>query len=311
MSKIYQALEKAERERGKGREREATPEVLPTEASLDAPGEAEKVMLSPAERPVPAFPITDLVSVSDPQSMGAEQFRKLRNRLLKLKLPESPRVIMITSAVNGEGKTFIAANLAANIATDLHAKAIIVDCDMRNPAMTRLFGFGDSPGLSDYLSGGGRAGAFVFPTKVDCLAIVPAGAIPENPTDLVRQRMGALLRELKESYPDHYIIIDSTPLLATTEPEVLSKLVDGVIVVVRVGLAARETVKEAIRSLEQDKIVGLILNDVEFKTSALHSRYFGSNGYYYRYYGRKAGEEVQNHKGFMGNLLKRKRKETN
>jgi protein-tyrosine kinase len=307
MSKIYQALEKAERERGKGRETELPPEVPPPEA----PREAEKVVPFPVPSPKVAVSSTDLVSVSDPQSMGAEQFRKLRNRLLKLKLPEPPRVILVTSAVNSEGKTFIAANLAANIATDLHARAVLVDCDMRNPALTRWFGFTQSPGLSDYLAGGGRADAFVYPTKVDCLTILPAGAIPENPTDLVRHRMGALFRELKEAYPDQYIIVDTTPLLATTEPEVLSKFVDGVVVVVRAGQTARETVKEAIRSLDQEKIVGFILNDVEFKTSALHSRYFGSNGYYYRYYGKKAAGEDGNHKGFVSRLLKRKRKETN
>ncbi len=95
--------------------------------------------------------------------------------------------------------------------------------------------------------------------------------------------MEALVHELKSRYPDRYVIFDSTPLLATTEPEVLGKLVDGIIIVVRAGVTPRETVKQAIASLEKEKILGVVLNVVEFKSSGLFSRYFGSDGYYYRY----------------------------
>jgi Mrp family chromosome partitioning ATPase len=95
--------------------------------------------------------------------------------------------------------------------------------------------------------------------------------------------MEALIRELKERYSDRYIILDSTPILATSEPEVLSKLVDGIIFVVRAGQTPRETVKQAISALEKDKILGVVLNDLQFKSSGLTNRYFGSDDSYYGY----------------------------
>jgi Mrp family chromosome partitioning ATPase len=106
--------------------------------------------------------------------------------------------------------------------------------------------------------------------------------------------MEALVNELKSRYDDRYIILDATPLLATTEPEVLSKVVDGIIIVVRAGVTPRETVKQAIASLEKEKILGFVLNDLQFKSSCLSSRYFGSDGYYYRYgYGKTEAEPTR------------------
>jgi len=102
------------------------------------------------------------------------------------------------------------------------------------------------------------------------------------------KRMQALVQELKLKHEERYIIFDATPLLATTEPEVLAKWVDGIILVVRAGVTPRETVQQAIKSLEKEKIIGVVLNDLDFRSSGLHNRYFGSDGYYYRYgYGRR------------------------
>ena len=82
--------------------------------------------------------IPQLMASFQPGSLAAEQFRKLRGHLLKLKNPDSPRAIMVTSATNGEGKTFVAANLAAGIANDLHTQALLVDCDLRNPSLYQM-----------------------------------------------------------------------------------------------------------------------------------------------------------------------------
>ena len=95
--------------------------------------------------------------------------------------------------------------------------------------------------------------------------------------------MEDLVHELKSRYNDRYIIFDSTPLLGTSEPEVLSKLVDGIIIVVKAGVTPREMVEQAISSLEMEKILGFVLNHLEFRSPGLHSRYFGSRGYYYHY----------------------------
>jgi Mrp family chromosome partitioning ATPase len=113
--------------------------------------------------------------------------------------------------------------------------------------------------------------------------------------------MAAMVEELKTRYDDRFIILDATPLLATAEPDVLAKLVDGVLIVVRAGMTPRETIKQALSFLDKDKILGVVLNDVNFKYSALGARYFGGDGYSYGYgYGKPKEPE----KKFFGKLFR-------
>jgi len=233
-----------------------------------------------------------LVSLFQPGSLGAEQFRRLRTHVLKLNVSDPPKTIMVTSATAGEGKTFVAANLAAGIAHDLHFHALLVDCDLRSPSLSQWFGVQNGHGLSDYLVGRGQLSELLMKTKMEKLTLLTGGSAQAKPAELIGSRkMEALVNELKSRYNDRYIILDATPLLATTEPEVLARLVDGIIIVVRAGVTPRETVKQAIASLDPKKILGFVLNDVEFKSPGLSSRYFGSDGYYIQYgYGKRRPE---------------------
>jgi protein-tyrosine kinase len=236
-----------------------------------------------------------LVSISQPGSLGAEQFRRLRTHVLKLNVSDPPKTIMVTSATEGEGKTFVAANLAAGIAHDLHFHALLVDCDLHNPSLSHWFGVQNGHGLSDYLVGRGQLPELLIKTEMEKLSLLTGGSAQVKPAELIGSRkMEALIQELKSRYNDRYIILDSTPLLATTEPEVLARLVDGILIVVRAGVTPRETVKQAIASLDPKKIMGFVLNDVKFKSSGLSSRYFGSDGYYTRYGYGKRGAEPRN-----------------
>jgi len=276
MSKVYKALEKAERER----------EVKQRVYSIPKPETTrieEEVMHKPSGF---GEMISDqqLVSVFQPGSLASEQFRKLRTTLLRSRNSEPPRTIMVTSATSGEGKSFVSANLAAGIASDLHNHALLVECDLRDPTLSELFGLRDAKGLSDYLAGNEKIPELLMKTGVEKLVFFPGGSIQGNPTELIgSKKMEALVHELKSRYSDRYLILDSTPLLATSESEVLSKLVDAVIIVVRAGATPRETVKQALSFIDKGKILGFVLNDVQFKSSGLFSRYFGSDGYYYRY----------------------------
>jgi Mrp family chromosome partitioning ATPase len=128
--------------------------------------------------------------------------------------------------------------------------------------------------------------------------------------------MENLVNEMKSRYKDRYIIFDSSPLLATTEPSVLTKMVDGIILVVRAGVTPRDTIQQALSHLDGEKILGVVLNDLDFKLGALNSRYFGSSSYYYKYrrdYGEKKPEKPwQKFLSFieksLANILKRKDK---
>jgi protein-tyrosine kinase len=288
MSKIYQALEKAERERGRELQKEVPP--AEPEASEATPHE----IFPEVKMPEGTLINPRLVTFFQQGSLAAEQFRKLRTYLLRLKILESHRVIMVTSAVNGEGKTFVAANLAAGISKDLHAHAILVDCDLRNPSLSEFFGIPKGKGLSDYLAGNGAPPELILKTEIDKLSVIPAGSSQENPTELIgSKKMEGLIQELKAKQSNRYLILDATPILATTEPEVLVRMVDGIIFVVRAGVTPRETVQQAIKALDKEKIIGVVLNDLTFRSSKLYSRYFGSGGYYYKYGYRKSEKEAE------------------
>ena len=285
MSKIHKALERAQREREGGEaprsEREVIPFIPRTREQRAQPAPA-----GAPERRIREKVVSDqkLVTYYDPGSVASEQFRKLRTQLLRLRTANPPRTILVTSATVGEGKTFVAANLAAGIAHDFQAYSLLVDCDLRNPSLGKWLGIHNGYGLSDYLVGKKEIPDLLIKTEVERLKVLLGGTLQDNPTELIgSDRMEALIRELKERYSDRYIIFDSTPLLATSEPEVLSKLVDGIIVVVRAGLTPRETVKQAISTLDKDKILGVVLNDLQFKSSGLTNRYFGSDDSYYGY----------------------------
>jgi protein-tyrosine kinase len=279
MSKIHLALEKAEKERLEELKKKVA-------VSLTARKEARagQGVKPPVVRLDQVNYDASLVSLYQPHSLVSEQFRKLRTHILRLSLSRPVKTIMVTSAIQGEGKSFVSANLAIGIAFDLQLHALLVDCDLRNPTVSPMFGSGDNRGISDYLIGEEDISNFLVKTELEKLSLIPGGTIPENPVEIIgSKRMGSLVEELKARYENRFIILDSTPLLATAEPGVLAKLVDGIIIVVRAGQTPRETVQQALGSLDREKILGVVLNHVEFKSSTLFKRYFGANGYYSGY----------------------------
>lgn len=295
MSKIYKALERAEEER------RARQELSPISVMVDRTVAGESI----ATAPVPMGDISagkPLVSLVQPGSLVAEQFRKLRTYLLRLNATEQLKTILVTSAAKGEGKSFVSANLAIGISNDLHTHALLVDCDLRSPALSRWFGVTKGKGLSDYLNQEAELPEIIVETGVDKLSLIPAGKVENRPGDFMGgNRMRALVQELKSRYADRITIFDSTPLLATTEPEILAKVADGILFVIGAGVTKREPVVRALNSLEKEKIVGVVLNGLTLKSSAMHSRYFGSDGYYYKYgYGREKSNSGSRWKKIFG-----------
>jgi protein-tyrosine kinase len=279
MSKIHLALEKAERERIEEIKKKGDLSL-----SVEKRAQAGRGVSQPVVRLDQVKYDASLVSLYQPHSLVSEQFRKLRTQLLRLSLSRPVKTIMVTSAVQSEGKSFVSANLAIGIAHDLHLHALLVDCDLRKPTLSPLFDSGDNRGISDYLVGREDISNFLVQTELEKLSLIPGGTIPDNPSEIIgSRRMASLVDELKARYEDRFIIFDSTPLLATAEPGVLAKLVDAIIIVVRAGETPRETIQQALGSLDKEKILGVVLNQVEFKSLALFKRYFGSNGYYSEY----------------------------
>lgn len=298
MGKMYDALQKVEREKF-AEHKEDVPKTTPDEIVLD----------------------DKLVTFFEPSSMVGEQFRRLRTHLIKPGLENSPKTILVTSAMSGEGKSLISVNLAITIATELHSHALLVDCDLRNPSLSRWFGLQEKKGLSNYLLGEVDLPELLIKTSVDKLSVLSGGSLQENPVELIgSNKMKSLVQDLKSRYKDRYIILDSSPLLATTEPSVLNEMVDGIILVVKSGETPRESIQQAMRLLKKEKILGVVLNNLEFKTEALIRRYFGTHRYYYDYRYSKMHPEptkwgkvkllARDAKALLGNLRPKKKDDT-
>ena len=218
-----------------------------------------------------------LVSLLDPQSFEAEQFKILRTNLLFSDSDNAPRSVMVTSAVPGEGKSFVAANLAVSVARHVNWNVLLIDCDLRRPSVHRQFGFPEAPGLSDYLARGASLESLLLKTCVDNLTILPGGRLPDNPSEILSSdRMSALLDEVATRYDDRFIILDSPPPRLAAETGALARLVDGIIVVVKYGSTSRKIVSDLINKLGRDKLLGAIINNFDMHLS-------NYSGYYYRY----------------------------
>jgi succinoglycan biosynthesis transport protein ExoP len=222
----------------------------------------------------------ELVTLHSPKSTASESYRGIRTSILFSSAESAPQVILITSAGPLEGKTITTANLAVTMAQP-GSKVIILDCDMRRPKMHKVFGMARDQGLSNLLAGSSDMDKSIFHTQVPNLDIIPCGPIPPNPSEMLGSaRMATLLNDLRKQYT--HILIDSSPSTAVTDAVVVSKSVDGVVLVIRAGATAREIVKNGIAQFEAvgARILGAVLNAVDVGRDSYY--YYQ---YYYYYYG--------------------------
>jgi len=239
----------------------------------------------------------ELVTFNYPRSTASESYRGIRTNILFSSAESAPQVILITSAGPQEGKTITTVNLAVTMA-QADSKVIILDCDMRRPQIHKIFGIAKEHGVSNLLVGTSDAGGAILHTRIPNLDVIPCGSIPPNPSELLGStRMAILLNALRKDYA--HILIDSPPSTAVTDAVVLSKSVDGVILVIRAGHTAREIVKNGVAQFGAigASILGAVMNGVDM----------GRDGYYYyQYYYYSYGEDGDRRKKF-----RRKKKSKN
>ena len=232
--------------------------------------------------PVPEKVARDLVSLLDPDGPEAELFKLLRTRILFPTSGTPARTILVTSAVAEEGKSFVAANLAVNLAKNVDEHVLLVDCDLRKPSIHTKFGYNGVKGLSDYLAKGLALPELLLKTGVQKLTLLTSGTPPPNPSELVTSaRMAALIAELKARYQDRYIIIDSPPPLMAPETAAIAKWVDGIMIVAKYG-TPMTLVEELMSQLERDKVMGVVVNQMdrrEFRRYT-YKKYYGGSRYY-------------------------------
>lgn len=220
---------------------------------------------------------------------ASEAFRVLRSKILFPKDGKArPRTIMVASSAPEEGKSFVSVNLAVAIAKGLDQYALLVDCDLRRPSLAKLMGIAaeNSPGLTEYLKDEAELSGLIGRTIIDKLTLLPSGAVPQNPAELLTSvRMSRLVNELSGRYSDRFIIFDSPPFQVASESLVLAKNVDGVVLVVGYGKSDRAKIKAMVDTIGQDKILGIVFNGQ--KEGYLKKKMFDPYGSYGKYYSAK------------------------
>lgn len=220
---------------------------------------------------------------------AAEAYRMLRTSVLLSTAGHPPRTILVTSGEPGDGKTTTIVNMAVTL-TQLNAKVLLIDCDMRKPRIHRLAGIENSDGLSAYLSNGGEVADFIKQTGIKNLSILPSGRIPPNPSELISS---TTMKEMLDGLTAHYdyILIDSPPVATVTDPMILSTLVEGVILVAKSGKTKGELLRRVTYDLlaRRAKVLGVVLNDLDVRRDG-----YGYEYYYYDYKNHYSDEERKN-----------------
>ena len=222
-----------------------------------------------------------IVTPAGERTMMGESFRRIKRQILaNVANPAAgvaTNLVMVTSSLAGEGKTFCSANLAISIAMEMDRTVLLVDADVARPAVPRTLGIEVGKGLMDVLLDPSIDLADVMcRTDIEKLSILPAGTGHRRATELLAsERMHALLEEMAKRYSDRVIIFDSPPLLAASEAAVLASRMGQIVMVVEAGKTSEHDLKDALRRIESCDIVGVVLNKGGVTNSG---SYYGAYG---------------------------------
>ena len=216
----------------------------------------------------------NLVTVSDPRSAAAEAYRALRTNLSFSSLDDPIRTLIVTTAAPQENKSIVIANLAVIMAQGGN-RTLLVDCDLRRPALHDIFGVDNSRGLTTMMLDEAAMGAPpLLGTEIENLFLLPSGPLPPNPADLLwSRRMDAVLARLTEGMD--MLLLDAPPVMAVTDTAVLGSKVDGILLVISAGSTRREHAERAKEMLQKVnlRLVGAVLDNAP--PDALMGSYYG------------------------------------
>ncbi len=221
----------------------------------------------------------EFIVAKKPDSIPSEAFRALRTRI-QFSHPdkESIKTILITSSAPQEGKTTIAINLGGSFA-QANRKALVVDCDLRKPRIHNVFNSNRLPGLIDYMFGKASLDEIIRTTELPNLNYITSGTIPPNPAEMLESNA---MKEFLEIIKDRYdiILLDSPPVIAVTDSEILASLTDASIIVVSADTTETELLEKSVELIKRDgsSFIGTVLNNFSYKSG------YGSYYKYYYYY---------------------------
>lgn len=291
MSRIHEALKKAEQERA----------MLQPNAGLDSPATvldnpdvaAAGVIGSVTHGAMPGMVGIETVRARtrqthwnpDPKVMlffsdeehapGMEEFRTLRSRLYQAREKQALNKVLVTSALPKEGKSFTTANLGQVMVRQHGRRAVLIDADLRNPQLHNLLGAEQGPGLSEYLREEADEFAILQRGPMENLYLIPAGRSNTNPAELLSNgRIKTLLRRLETVFD--WVIIDSPPAVPVADAAMLANEVDGVLLVVRSNSTPIEAARRARSEFVERNVIGVVLNGVSSEVSPYMQYYYAA-----------------------------------
>jgi protein-tyrosine kinase len=314
MSRIHEALKKAEQERaaaqGGPAESNYAPPIAAESPGMVPAGERTVEQFAEASASVPIasgmpgfaspFSLEALLARCTPQAWnpdvktmlffngddaarGTEEFRTLRSRLYHAREKMALKKLLVTSALPKEGKSFTAANLAQVLVRQHGRRVLLIDADLRGPRLHMMLGTTSSPGLEHYLRGASDEFSIMQRGPLENLFFIPSGQEISDPAELVANGRLKLLLQRVEALFD-WIIIDSPPALPVSDASVLAKACDGVLMVVRSNVTPMDMAQRARQEFPEESLVGVVLNG----TNADAMPY---TRYYYDGYQKKNGTE--------------------
>jgi capsular exopolysaccharide synthesis family protein len=282
MSRVYEALRQSELEAG------VTPTLLDPDSF--AAGQAAVVEMT-VDKPASGLVWDEIrsllpsvreesrvVALTEGNSLGAEKFRLLRTRLRNLREHRQLQRLVVTSAVPNEGKTLVAMNLAVSLAKHTDERILLLEGDLRKPMLGQHLGIKALPGVGEWwASADEQVSKFIYRFDDLQLWILPAGSAPDDPVNILQSsRLLELYKHLSTCFD--WIIIDAPPLLPMADVSFWSRQSDGLLLVVREGVTPKTVLQKGLETLDNPKIIGVVLNDAH----AVESSY-----YHHYYYGKK------------------------
>jgi len=307
MSRIHEALKKAEEQRVTSQGGRLVEPLQPAEPAVTDPMAAvarhAEGTPAPAATGIPSFTSpytldtlfarcpqgrwspdrkTMLFFNPEEQEYGSEEFRTLRSRLHQIREKQSLKKVLVTSPLPKEGKSFVAANLAQVMVRQEGRRALLIDSDLRGSRLHDALGTSPTPGLSDYLLGEKDEFGVIQRGPMENLFFIPSGRTIGNPAELVANgRMRFLLNRVEPLFD--WIIIDSPPAVPVSDAGLLANYCDGVLMVVRSNATPCDVARKARQEFRDKHLVGVVLNGISTESSYTQ--------YYYATYGRTNGRQ--------------------
>ena len=285
MSRIHDALKRAEQERASSAGTYVEPAFQPPPAFQQPEAQRENVPLPPSPQPSRAAVMPTMASGlnyesllarcpqiewtpdqrtmlffhGDDSRVGAEEFRTLRNRLYQIREKMPLKRLLVTSALPKEGKSFVAANLAQVMVRQHGRRALLIDADLRNPGMHRHLGAAQAPGLAEYLLGECDEFAALQRGPMENLFFLPAGrSVPSAPELLANGRLKLFLQRVEPLFD--WIIMDTSPVIPVSDATLVASSCDGVLMVVRSNATPSDLARRAREEFPDKLLLGVVLN---------------------------------------------------